>query len=612
MTARLPRFPRRPAPWVAALLLAVACLPGLAAAASPAPAEVLSLVAGKKKATAARARKKRAARAPEPPPPAATPAPAPAAPDDGGNEPREPTGAAARPLRGQVVYVTATRAYLDRGAEDGVVQGMKLALGRKGSSSSCDVEQVAPHSAVCAGTDVRLGDRFTVQPPPSEPQPAPRPRPAPEQELARRNAALREAPPLLVRDEARAASDALGRRMRASVELAHASWLAFSSADGSFHEERLDVVVRGAPVAGPFRLYADLTALRRTAPATTRFRPGEETQLYVREAELSARDPGSSWTLSAGRLWPWYAPGSPSMDGAQAGFRTEGGGLEVGGFAGGIPEPEDLTPRLDAWTAGGYWSLRRADDGGAIPFLRQEGRIAAISIPGLGQRLEGEGLVHASFFGKLDASADVRARLDEPALSATRLELGGKPLERLRLAGGFRWLDVDAAALEGAGTVASRRGDVSATHLTTDWLTLGAAAGHAAELATGAERSWVGPEVGLPELFGSTGGLTIGYQEELGFLEGRAAWVQSVLLPARTVRVISRLSYFEDASGAEELPEVFREVGLFAGADARLASWLSIQAALLFRAGLPTLGGELEGISLPTGLHGTLSLRGEL
>ena len=521
---------------------------------------------------------------------------------------------AAAPNGGSVVHVTAARAYLDRGAEDGLSVGQVVAMKRKGAS--CTVEWVAPHAASCVGP-VSEGDRFVLPrvAPPSEPPRLPAPPTAAE--LARRRAAIEAAPsaPLVEHEGGGDADAVLGRRMRASAELAHATWAAFETSDGAFHEERVDVSIRGAPVIGPFRVFAELTALRRTAPSNVRFRPGEDNQLYVREAELSAREPGDPWALSAGRLWPWHAPGAPVMDGAQAGWRSREGGAEVGAFGGGLPAPDTLEPRTDAWTGGAYWAFRRADDDAAIPFLRHEGRLAMVNVPGLGQLVEAEALVHGSLGRALDMSADLRGRLDEPGLTAARFDFGGRPLEQLRVGGGFRWQDDEANAIDEVPAVGSRRADASVTWEPSRYFTLGGAAGHAAELSTTAGRSYAGPELGFPRLFGDAGGLSLGYQEELGFLSGRAGWLQSSLSPSRTVRVLTRLSYFEDRSGSstDGEPATFREVGLYGAVDTRLLEWLSLSTSLLARAGLPTLGGELEyAAAVPAGIYGTLGLKGEL
>ena len=87
------------------------------------------------------------------------------------------------------------------------------------------------------------------------------------------------------------------------------------------------------------------------------------------------------------------------------------------------------------------------------------------------------------------------------------------------------------------------------------------------------------------------------------------------MTPASRLRVLSRLSFYEDRGGTGSAvePASFHEAGAFLSLDIGLLSWLSLSGSVLGRAGLPTLAGELEhGASVPAGIFGTVSLRGEL
>ena len=78
----------------------------------------------------------------------AAPAPAPAAPTSGSR-------------LGRVQMVTDRRAYLDRGAVDGLVAGQALAIARAGRPiGSCTLEVVGDHEATCTGHRLRVGDMF--------------------------------------------------------------------------------------------------------------------------------------------------------------------------------------------------------------------------------------------------------------------------------------------------------------------------------------------------------------------------------------------------------------------------------------------------------------------
>ncbi|HEX4621493.1 MAG TPA: hypothetical protein VH208_07995, partial [Myxococcaceae bacterium] len=62
---------------------------------------------------------------------------------------------------GQVRYVTSERAYLNKGAADGLAPGMELTVSRgRTNIGNCRIENLAEHSAGCAGGGFRPGDTF--------------------------------------------------------------------------------------------------------------------------------------------------------------------------------------------------------------------------------------------------------------------------------------------------------------------------------------------------------------------------------------------------------------------------------------------------------------------
>jgi len=66
---------------------------------------------------------------------------------------------------GRVLQVTATRAYLDAGADEGLTPGQVVALWRGDvEAGRCTVEEVAPGSATCTGGGARPGDAFKLAP----------------------------------------------------------------------------------------------------------------------------------------------------------------------------------------------------------------------------------------------------------------------------------------------------------------------------------------------------------------------------------------------------------------------------------------------------------------
>ncbi|HET6923687.1 MAG TPA: hypothetical protein VFI16_11130, partial [Anaeromyxobacteraceae bacterium] len=119
------------------------------------------------------------------------------------------------------------------------------------------------------------------------------------------------------------------------------------------------------------------------------------------------------------------------------------------------------------------------------------------------------------------------------------------------------------------------------------------AAGHARDMVSGQERTWVGPELAAPHVLGSSGGLAAGYAEELGAQAGRNAWVQGDLAPLLGTRLLARASWFMDHRPSP-LPseQVF---GLLLSGAADLSGWMRLRLSLLGRYALPPNEGAGEG-----------------
>jgi hypothetical protein len=79
--------------------------------------------------------------------------------------------------------------------------------------------------------------------------------------------------------------------------------------------------------------------------------------------------------------------------------------------------------------------------------------------------------------------------------------------------------------------------------------------------------------------------------------------VQTVLQPSAAVRVLGRLSFFEDNAApgiANALPT--RDAGLYTSTEYSPTRWLSVRASVLARVGISTVA--------PFGLVGNASLTG--
>lgn len=528
---------------------------------------------------------------------------APASPLDGPQP-----GFARLPGVGRVVQVTGARAYLDAGAEDGLAAGQSLTIWRgEVEIGRCTVEAVAPGHATCTGPGLRAGDAFKLSPAAAPPAPKVNVLPAPpsDEELARRAAAVALLPVAQVdykAEPSRPGQPLLQavRSVVAELSLTHATWATTGS--GPFHVERAEAAVHGAPLGAGLSVDLDLRAERWLARSTPTFRATEDTRLYVWQAQLDWQPEGRGYALMAGRILPWTIPGGTVMDGAMLTLRREG--LEGGVFGGVVPEPDTLNPGTTRATGGAFWAWEKRLRRDVV--VRQEGRIAWVRSPELGNRVELEAgaSAHAGTVLDLYGSARFGAGGTDQApglLDGARIEAGLRPLDRLSLTGGFEYggLAVPLAITPPALGARTRRADGSAF-----WdfglLRVGVSGGTSSDQVSGLDRSWVGPELQLPRVFTPRLALSAGYLEEVGWLKGRSAFLQTVARPWDRLRLIGRLSWNHESSLGNDQDEV----GLYLSAVVELTRWLGLRGSVLGRAGF-----NLAGEGTPaTALAGNVSI----
>ncbi len=518
---------------------------------------------------------------------------------------------------GKVLQATPARVYLDAGASEGLAVGQKLLL-RRGAATggTCTVDHVGDHRASCTSAAARVGDWFALTPAPPLPGKAPLPKPQAVAEVVRERQALQTSASAPVEYHGTAEASVLP--LRASATLSHRSWL--SGTASAWHDERIDARL-GLPV-GDFGYFdLDATAVHLTRPAGDRFRPDTPNQLYVWRAELALRPAsaaGTGFSGSLGRLIPWSAPGAPRIDGAQMSYRLAFG--EVGLFGGGIPDAQTLAPGFDRQTAGLFFSLgRRGDREAALSYSQATARIAYLKAPELGTRFEAEANGLAQLYRTLDLSASLRLAGGDNAapalLDAARVGFDLRPAEGVTLSGAFRYvgdkLPVDPVGLVGNGVVLegqSRHLDLSGTIVLSPGATLGVEGGLARDVTSSTTRSWAGPTLALPQLFGSTGGLALGYHEELGDLPGRAAWVQTSLFPSRSVQVTARLSVFMEARTTGGFDDL--EAGLYLRILARLTDHIAAHFSAMGR--VQPVAGQVVPSPLPYGAWIDAGISGDL
>jgi hypothetical protein len=524
-----------------------------------------------------------------------------------------PAQAHPRPARtetGKVVYTTFGRAYLDCGGRQGLVAGATLSLQRQGNAvGTCRVEWVDENHATCVGEDVRRGDTFR-SPPASARQPQnDRPRLS-AQEIDRRRSALAQVPFLKV--EAKPAAGLPGRRPKAEVTAGHQLWASFATPRG-FHQERLDLTLSTPPFWGGLRFLGNGTVLWWSdRPATARYLPGTATQIWIRQAELTTHG-SSSLELSAGRLWPWHAPGLVALDGAQLGWASSDRKLAAGIFGGALPDPVSLSPD-GRWIAGAYYSAEHGEPKSTLR-LRHNARIDV-------RRIDGAPLIEA----QLEVDAQLGAWAETSfgvlgvhsggaiALQSSHVDFSARPSATLTLAGSLRQTSSDPELLKvdpEAFDQRARHAELSARWAATPSLSLGMIGGTALEATTDLQRGYVGPEVALPRAFGRHGGLAVGYQQDFGWSQGRLGYVQLTGRAFSRLQLVGRISYLDSYYPAQ--PWLMRELGGFVSVRAQLTEFLIVRGSLLVRGGV---GGNSasseEGTAGRVGIIGGLALTGRL
>lgn len=499
---------------------------------------------------------------------------------------------------GKVIQSTAARAYVDAGADEGLAPGGELVLHRGGVEvGRCRLDAVALHAASCAARALRPGDTFALPPRPARAEAPQLPPPATPEQLAALRAALLAAPIAIVEYQPPARASA--RRASAEVQLSEVAW--FSTGSGAFMGTRAGLAIRSAEVGLGLRLDLDAQAIRWTSRPTdpaVRFRPADASQLYVWQASLSREAEVEGLALSVGRILPWRIPGATVLDGATAGWRGERG--ELGAFAGFVPRPSTLGPAGDRAVGGGYWGW--AWRFGKDVSLRDEGRVAIVRSPELGTRLEAETRATARFGRPLDLSGSARfgfgGDVQAPGnLDGARLELSSRPIPHVRLAG---WIAYDGLELPADAEPAlyaghSRRGEASVTFDAGRNLRATLLAGTSQDLGTGLDRSWVGPVLELPRLYGSRGGLSLAYLEELGWSDGRSAWLQTVFRPWGGLRLLARAAWSHASSYAVTQDELAATLGLAADLGRALTARLTMtgRMPIQFGAGDTIVGGTV-------------------
>ncbi len=506
---------------------------------------------------------------------------------------------------GSVTFVTTTTVYLDRGTADGLAVGNGLTVTRAGRLvGRCTVATVSEKWSTCNAQGLQIGDRITTVRALAAPPLAPAPVATAAELQARRQVVEAEALPLV--DFAGGSSGLLGGggTRLASLALSHSTFVNLAAPDGPFHTQRVDVGVYDVPIWRGLHGSADLSVInfsRRPSLAGGPALYGGDfespvrgsTVLLVRQLEISYHSAELPLVARVGRTWTRHTPGLLMLDGAQAGWRNKDDSFEVGAYGGLLPDPVLLGVSTQRVGVGAFLMARfESGKGTAAKLLQLEARAGYAVRPLTGGKIEIALAAHTWVNRNFDAHLQLELGLLGNAstvapgfLDAARLDFGWRPVDALRIFAGGRYQGQQAIdTLELGVTLPGQRAlhaDLGVTVELSDALWIGASAGTAIEFSNGLNQTRLGPEVTLPHLFGKAISLGVGYQEELGWLRGRSAWLQLTVTPVSRLRILARGNWFQEQALRDNLGLSGHEVGAALMVDLAITRWLWVRVATL-------------------------------
>lgn len=545
-----------------------------------------------------------------------------------------PATAAAR-----IRYVGGAAAYLDRGARDGLPVGATVPIVQRGRTvGTCTVDVVADHSARCAFADAKAvvgapGDRvsYVRVDPVDEPKDAAPARAGPDVGAdldAARAAVVGAVAPKVVYARSRARTGvAIANRLDIGVR--GRGWAVVGGNDSVFVRPSFDLGARAALPVVP-GLYGS-TALRVQgdvlAPEGERFRNSVPAELYVWDASIGVANARSAVTGAIGRFRPQKAPGMTVIDGALVGFVGFGGALEVGAYGGLVPDLITTALSTDRVVAGAYFGVDAAPVAGVL--LLPRARVGLLTSSDLQRtRAEAEAQLQALFTDAVAVGASLRVALPGdtavPVLDAARVDVDVLPATGLRVRAGWRTIgaqdgDLDTGVVSDGSLVpavrAAHHGDFAVQWSASDDVVVGGSGAVSLGGDVDSVRALVGPELGLPRLFGAAGGLSLGAYEEPGDAWGRSAFLQASTRPLLELMPrfswATRVSYFEHEAPFTDAKQngTLREALLMTSVDAPLLSWLSVRGraqGLFDIVDVDGFGAAPVGVFVDVGLAGSL------
>jgi hypothetical protein len=470
------------------------------------------------------------------------------------------------PGDGQVRSVTLGAVFLDRGSIDGVRVGQSLPVRRGGRTvGNCTVMVVGEHVARCAPGPFRPGDHFAVARAPDKKPTAPDSWLS-DSELDRRASLVADERWKLRSFDERLRT--LGAGPRVELLLSHTTYAGGPS--GPFGVQRLDVLVHDVELFGGLRASADLTALNFSArPDDSQTRYQSSPVLLVRQLELAFRRADVAVSAALGRTWLRSGAGQMVVDGAQASWHSSDR-VEVGAYGGLIPDAVTLGVSTAQWGLGAFARVRLSE--GAA----KDGTLAELSARvGWAQRVTLGGRLEAGLDASLwvsrtfDAHAELELGFGQTTaaggLDAARVDLAWHPVEPLRVSAEVRYRGLPLTGVVEPGTLSPGQravhADGQASYALGGPVTLSLSGGVAQDFDSSLAEGRVGPELAVSRLGALPLGVSLGYHEDFGWVRGRDGFLQTAVVAGSLVRVLTRLSWFQQETATASDGYLGHELG---------------------------------------------------
>ncbi|MCB1197864.1 MAG: hypothetical protein KDK51_05780, partial [Deltaproteobacteria bacterium] len=467
---------------------------------------------------------------------------------------------------------------------------------------ACIIAQLADHSASCAVTKAKVGDRIVLLHKKHLVQKVAADKPQQTSSIVLYQTAqtttfekiVYQATPKSKAKRVAAVKDV----QKVQASLGHQTWVA--SGSRTFHQENANLSLYKAPIgASGFSTTVDLSTYYWTAaPTDQRFRQGASMQLYAWQLSLDYASQENSVRASLGRIRPWEIPGVSSLDGGYFSLAVLPN-LRTGIYGGLRPDVVSLEPSLEHWETGVFVDHSIYQNQNMT--MDQQLRVSYLDGSSDSSAVELEHLLQAHLFQFVSAYIQSKFQLLGTggfSFDETRADAWITPMDLFKIRLGGRFIEHQDAQSAFLQDNRSRRADTSVYYQVHPLFELAMHAGLIKETGgDGKQRVFIGPEVHSPELFGSKGGMTVGHQQEWGWTQGHSTFIRPSYDIYHNVNLASQISYTHELQSNSTYDEWLGSI------------FISSQLSKLLRSSLSfytRIGGQV------TGFGGQVSLTGSI